>query len=179
MQEKLARIIGHLQFDGWVANKKNARSFFYGNSNIELINEFIKDVKAVFNLESNIVKERSGALFRVYFHSVKIVHELNKITKFHSYTWFVPEFIINGNEEIKVYNYIVVRGVSMNHAGIEGIREILRSLDIESNVRKFQNGRTAFSSNDKYVLTITIFDNIRKFHGKIKLTSKKERYHIG
>lgn len=198
MEEKLARIIGHLQFDGWVANKKYARTFFYGNSNLDLINEFVQDIKTVFGLSSFLKKDRDN-MYRVYFHSAKIVRELNRITKYHSYTWSVPDFVLNGSETIKIgylqaffddeghvskthigANYIVIRGTSMNEQGILGIRDLLLSIDIESNVRKFKSGDTSFSPDKpKYVLTITNFQNVLKFYNKITLASKTKQAKIG
>ncbi len=78
MKGKIARIIGHLQFDGWVANKKHARVFFYGNSNKDLIHEFVKDVRDVFDLNPTIKKD--GKIWRVCCHSASVVRELNRIS---------------------------------------------------------------------------------------------------
>ena len=195
-EELLARIIGHLQFDGAVPKNRHARTLFYGNSNKDLIDEFVSDIMDVFGLRSSITLD--DKLYRVYCYSTKIVRKLNEITNYHSYTWFVPDFILNGSEKIKIfylqaffddedyisathkgYVYIVIRGVSVNLNGINSIKILLDSLGIESNVRKFQSGKTSFSKTGfQYVLTITNFNNVSKFAKMIKLTSKKKQSRI-
>ncbi len=195
MEEILARIVGHLQFDGWVANKKNARVFNYSNCNIVLINEFINDVKLVFNLRPFVYTE--GKFCRAFFYSAKIVRELNQLALYHSHIWHVPDFVANGTEKTKILylqsffddegyasrthkkcNYLVVRGVSVNLEGLKGIQELLHSIGIESNLKEYSNGKTAFSLNNKCLISITNFNNIQKFHEKIKLSSKEKQSQI-
>lgn len=88
IDEKIGSIIGHILGDGSIG--KRFHSLFYSNSNIELLNEFSKNMKEVVGIGPRIWVQEKHAFDEKTKWSKKIKN-LNKVPKGHNVGLFYPK----------------------------------------------------------------------------------------
>jgi len=98
------RIIGHLLFDGTVYKSGYHHFVRYINSSKELIDQFIKDVKATYGLNPSSIEVYPNC-FKVTFKSKNLYMDL--MNYFESYSTSnqdieIPDMIINSKKNIKL-----------------------------------------------------------------------------
>jgi len=101
------RIICNLIFDGSVYKSKDYHhGIMYVNSSIRLINQFIKDMKEVYNVDNYSLEKLEGKNikhFRVKYTSKNIFEDLLKyIPSYHSLKANLPPEIIGGKRDYKL-----------------------------------------------------------------------------
>lgn len=81
IDEKIGSIIGHILGDGSI--DKRFHSLFYSNSNIELLNEFSKNMEELFGIAPRVWVQQKST-FEGKTKWLKKIKNLNKIPKGHS-----------------------------------------------------------------------------------------------
>jgi DNA-binding transcriptional regulator WhiA len=129
---------------------QDKRIMEFANTDLELLEYFRKLLDREYNYYPNIVLSNKN-VFRVCITKNSVLDDLTGIANFGSSEWFIPSEIVSGNDQIK---RAFIRGFfdgdgsvdfaekkipririnSINLNGLKQIRELLKSLSIESKV---------------------------------------------
>ena len=157
---EIARIHAHVCGDGsvYIRNSKRGPSELarhkrrniyrkewtieYYNNELDLVKEFINDFKVAFNRNKKTIKNK------MRYRGVKHIAEKLELIGKNSYSWYIPEFIMNSSKNImcnwiraffddEAYIFpsrkrILVK--SMNKKGLQQIVKLLSKLEISSKV---------------------------------------------
>jgi len=183
MSSSLARILANLVGDCSIDSKKivseNCYDFRYHNTDIDLINKFIKDVKTVFGVDLvvKLAKPKPGHLPKYYTHVPAVIgriisilfKEVIKKNAAKIYPEFYPEFIgslfDDEGHSAKSEPKLFISGT--NFRLLEDVRQMLLSLDINAIVNRKQ-----------FKLYIRGRENLQKFLEKIPITSVYKRQRL-
>lgn len=179
-----ARIVAHVSADGYLSTyvEKNALQIVegrkyrkdrkryqigYSNSFDELLDQFESDMFKVFGLESRRKEDE------VIFRSKRVYEKLKELGAGSSRKWFVSDPVKTSDKKVKCEwlkaffddestiekstRRIRVKSVNLN--GLKGIRQLLRELNIKSNI-------TGPNIDKTWYLTIN-YKNIKKYESLI------------
>jgi len=171
MNVELARVHAHLCGDGSVCiwkTKEKDRNFTaivgYYNKNQKLLEKFRKDFSKIFGVKMKMRNNRD-----VSIRSIRIFKELtSEFGKFNSREWRISKIIKDSSEDVKLewlkaffedeayhekrYDRLKIK--SMNNNGLKDVKEMLDSLDINSNI-------TGPNCDDSWYLTIPRFGSVK------------------
>lgn len=194
---ELARIIGHLQFDGHVRNDKSRHCYqaIYYNSSLQLINQFISDVKKQFGLKKVYLHKREN-VYRAIFCSIELNKTLLDITSYGTFVWKVPKWIEEDEGKLRqtylqtffddegYFGYRRIEAPSCNYDGLMQIKNILASLNISSRIQK--TGGDFYSINGRKgkahrLWRIRIYgqSNLRKFRDSVGFSLFYKQNNLG
>ena len=190
---ELARIPAHICADGsvyvirrkrcpsdlkrrsWNNPYRNEYTIEYYNNDLKLLLEFVNDMKIAFDRNKKTVKNK------LQYKNVKHIIEKLELFNKNSYNWYIPNFIMNSNEEVfcswiraffddesyihPLRKRIVVK--SMNKQGLLQINILLTKLEIRSSV-------TGPNCDNSYYLTVHK-DGLLIYRSKIGFTMLRKK----
>jgi len=175
----LARVLGHLFFDGSVAFTNGKYMLSYCNSSIELINEFVSKTCLLFSLKPAKISRYKGVNLDWYqstFYSKKAFNFVKKFSQCFSTSKNIgiPAEIISAEDPVKesfllafwadegcINNSGYLTGSSMSKKMIEDLLKLHKSIGICCKKHLNKKGKAHYLSINRTV------DNYSKFYQKV------------
>ena len=191
MTKKKAYILGVICGDGYLHRTKNdSYQVALQAVDKDFVLEFSNCIKNVYRLEPSftkimIKKDNWNDKWQTRICSKEIFYDILEYGMFNTSSWRIPKVIFNSSKKVKcsfikgffdsegcVDKSRKIVGVSTNKIGLKELKNLLFSLDIESNILK----RKSKSANrkDLFYLNITCKENIKKYSKFIGFSIKRK-----
>lgn len=174
-----ARVLGFLMGDGSVSELKYPFTTnqhydisFYPD-NFEVAKIFLKDFEKLYLKKPTVRKEEK--YYRIRVSSKPAWEDLTKIANFSSLSWEFPQLINSKKGKIEWLRamfdceaYVgkkVIQFQSVSKKGISSIKDVLKSLGVDSKIYKYKRKNIKWNLN--YILVISKIENLSRYRDLI------------